>query len=332
MASVNICTFPVLLHRAGLCLTSVVLRPLPKALIKSPVSESKMSPGRWGFPLGCLIAEPNPARPTLPTARFALVVNAPALALAHGLPNTPVTRSAFLPATAMALSQSRAGQMPCSSKVCRNLFGPVDHHQLQNDFEDLLRQHLEEAQQRWNFNFETETPLEGQFKWERVLLAEQPPQDVHSLAEATSSESRSSLVHKVPSTDRLGTICPKGSQQSSEVYRAGSLQSLKRGQTTIKGECWRLGVTPWVLAGIVGVMALLVGTDGGNRWRGLGCKSPAWLLSMGGTPPSHASLSWRSRALLPRGKGCKLGTFWLLGVRQGACLRLVGLIAEDTPR
>ncbi|KFQ15154.1 Cyclin-dependent kinase inhibitor 1, partial [Leptosomus discolor] len=54
----------------------------------------------------------------------------------------------------------------CSSKVCRNLFGPVDHHQLQNDFEDLFRQHLEEAQQRWNFNFETETPLEGHFEWE----------------------------------------------------------------------------------------------------------------------------------------------------------------------
>ncbi|NXA20343.1 CDN1A inhibitor, partial [Ibidorhyncha struthersii] len=54
----------------------------------------------------------------------------------------------------------------CSSKVCRNLFGPVDHQQLQNDFEDMLRQQLEEAQQRWNFNFEAETPLEGQFKWE----------------------------------------------------------------------------------------------------------------------------------------------------------------------
>ncbi|XP_075030153.1 cyclin-dependent kinase inhibitor 1 [Calonectris borealis] len=132
----------------------------------------------------------------------------------------------------MPLSQSRAGQTPCSSKVCRNLFGPVDHHQLQNDFEDLLRQHLEEAQQRWNFNFETETPLEGHFKWERVFLAEQPPQEVHSLVKVTGSES--SLVHKDPSKDHLGRICPEGSQQSSEVYRAGSPQSLKRGQTTIK--------------------------------------------------------------------------------------------------
>ncbi|XP_008933273.1 PREDICTED: cyclin-dependent kinase inhibitor 1 [Merops nubicus] len=131
----------------------------------------------------------------------------------------------------MPLSQSRAGQMPCSSKVCRSLFGPVDHHQLQNDFEDLLRQHLEEAQQRWNFNFETETPLEGHFKWERVFLPEQPAQEVHSLVKAISSESRSS---KVPPKDPLGKICPEGSQQSSEVCRAGSPKSLKRGQTTIK--------------------------------------------------------------------------------------------------
>ncbi|XP_009890046.1 PREDICTED: cyclin-dependent kinase inhibitor 1 [Charadrius vociferus] len=134
----------------------------------------------------------------------------------------------------MPLSQSKAGQMPCSSKVCRNLFGPVDHHQLQNDFEDMLRQQLEEAQQRWNFNFEAETPLEGQFKWERVFLAEQPPQEVHSLVKVTGSESRSSLVHKVSPKDHLGRICPEGSQQSSEVCRAGSPQNLKRGQTTIK--------------------------------------------------------------------------------------------------
>ncbi|XP_009642869.2 cyclin-dependent kinase inhibitor 1 [Egretta garzetta] len=179
-------------------------------------------------PLGCLIAEPDPVCPTLSTACFALVATLPALGLACGLPASPVTHSAFLPAATMPLSQSRTGQIPCSTKVCRNLFGPVDHQELQNDFGNLLRQHLEEAQQRWNFNFETDTPLEGQFKWERVFLAEQLPQEV------TGSKSRSSLVHKIVPKDHLDTICPEVSQQSSEVYRAGSPQSLKRGQTTMK--------------------------------------------------------------------------------------------------
>lgn len=89
--------------------------------------------------------------------------------------------------------------MPCSSKACRNLFGPVDHEQIQNDFEQLLRQQLEEAQRRWNFNFETETPLEGHFKWERVLLAEQPPWEAFSLAKATSGgDNGSSAPRRVP--------------------------------------------------------------------------------------------------------------------------------------
>ncbi|XP_008497794.1 cyclin-dependent kinase inhibitor 1 [Calypte anna] len=131
----------------------------------------------------------------------------------------------------MPLSHSKAGQMPCSSKVCRNLFGPLDHEELQNDFETLLRHQLEEAQQRWNFDFETDTPLEGPFRWERVGLAEQPDQEVHRVP---SNENRSSLGHKVPSKDPLAKICPEGSQQSSEVCRAGSLQSLKRGQATMK--------------------------------------------------------------------------------------------------
>lgn len=168
--------------------------------------------------------------------------------------------------------------MPYSSKVCRNLFGPVDHQELQNDLEDLLRQHLEEAQQRWNFNFETETPLEGQFKWERVWLAEQPSQEVHSLVRAPSSESRSSLVHKAPPKDYLGRICPEESQQSSEVHRAGSPLSLKRGQTTIKGECWRLG-------GIVDVMTFLAGTEGGD----LGVRAL----------PGSSACGWHHAACIP---------------------------------
>ncbi|XP_057231229.1 cyclin-dependent kinase inhibitor 1 [Malurus melanocephalus] len=135
----------------------------------------------------------------------------------------------------MPLSQSRAGQTPCSSKVCRNLFGPVDHEQLQNDFEDEMRQQLEEAQQRWNFNFETETPLDGPFKWERILVAQQPPQEVASLVRAViGGDSRSSSAHRVPPCDRAGRNCPEDPQQGSKVYKAGSPQSLKRGQTTIK--------------------------------------------------------------------------------------------------
>ncbi|PIO33662.1 hypothetical protein AB205_0215320, partial [Aquarana catesbeiana] len=62
------------------------------------------------------------------------------------------------------LSQSNGS----TEKVCRNLFGPVDHKRLRADYETLLNNTAEEARQRWNFNFVTETPLEGDYKWEKV--------------------------------------------------------------------------------------------------------------------------------------------------------------------
>ncbi|XP_015740412.1 cyclin-dependent kinase inhibitor 1 [Coturnix japonica] len=127
----------------------------------------------------------------------------------------------------MPLAQSRTGPMPCSSKACRNLFGPVDHEQIRNDFEELLRQQLEEAQRRWNFNFETETPLDGHFKWERVLMAEQPPR-------VEPGSNGSSAPRRVPSKDGVGGARCGAAQQSSEQTRVGSAQHLKRGQTTVK--------------------------------------------------------------------------------------------------
>lgn len=57
---------------------------------------------------------------------------------------------------------------PPRSKVCRRLFGPVDSEQLRRDCDALMASCLQEARERWNFDFVTETPLEGNFVWERV--------------------------------------------------------------------------------------------------------------------------------------------------------------------
>lgn len=58
--------------------------------------------------------------------------------------------------------------VPHRSKVCRRLFGPVDSEQLSRDSEALMASCLQEARERWNFDFVTETPLEGNYAWERV--------------------------------------------------------------------------------------------------------------------------------------------------------------------
>ncbi|XP_004450438.2 cyclin-dependent kinase inhibitor 1 [Dasypus novemcinctus] len=61
-----------------------------------------------------------------------------------------------------------ARQIPCSSKVCRRLFGPLDSEQLRRDCDALMEGCVQEARARWNFDFVTDTPLEGDFAWERV--------------------------------------------------------------------------------------------------------------------------------------------------------------------
>ncbi|XP_049621399.1 cyclin-dependent kinase inhibitor 1 [Suncus etruscus] len=58
--------------------------------------------------------------------------------------------------------------IPRSSKACRRLFGPVDSEQLRRDCDALMASCVQEARERWNFDFVTETPLEGSYIWERV--------------------------------------------------------------------------------------------------------------------------------------------------------------------
>ncbi|XP_042352290.1 cyclin-dependent kinase inhibitor 1C [Plectropomus leopardus] len=60
------------------------------------------------------------------------------------------------------------------TSVCRNLFGPVDHDELSREMKSKLREISERDQQRWNFNFETNTPLDGDYKWEEVPVDKTP--------------------------------------------------------------------------------------------------------------------------------------------------------------
>lgn len=59
--------------------------------------------------------------------------------------------------------------------VRRNLFGPVDHHQLQQDFEKLLCMSVEVANKRWNFDFKSEMPGQGSsIEWEELRCQDVP--------------------------------------------------------------------------------------------------------------------------------------------------------------
>ncbi|XP_056464394.1 cyclin dependent kinase inhibitor 1Ca [Gadus chalcogrammus] len=55
-----------------------------------------------------------------------------------------------------------------TAPLCRNLFGAVDHEQLSRDLNRQLEEMAERDQRRWNFSFDTEEPLDGEYRWETV--------------------------------------------------------------------------------------------------------------------------------------------------------------------
>ncbi|XP_070610806.1 cyclin-dependent kinase inhibitor 1-like [Erythrolamprus reginae] len=56
----------------------------------------------------------------------------------------------------------------------RNLFGPVDHDQLLQEFQSMMRSSMEQAKQRWNFDFFQDTPIVGLLQWEELRGHEVP--------------------------------------------------------------------------------------------------------------------------------------------------------------
>uniref|UniRef100_A0A8D0HRD6 Cyclin-dependent kinase inhibitor domain-containing protein n=1 Tax=Sphenodon punctatus TaxID=8508 RepID=A0A8D0HRD6_SPHPU len=58
--------------------------------------------------------------------------------------------------------------------VRRNLFGPVDHEQLKQDFQRMMQGSMEGAKQKWNFDFLRDMPAEGLLQWEELQGHEVP--------------------------------------------------------------------------------------------------------------------------------------------------------------
>ncbi|XP_037538959.1 cyclin-dependent kinase inhibitor 1Bb [Nematolebias whitei] len=72
-------------------------------------------------------------------------------------------------------TESRVTEHPKPS-ACRNLFGSVDHEQLNRDFNAHMRELEEAAAAKWGFDFVNDKPLanNGRFNWELVESNELP--------------------------------------------------------------------------------------------------------------------------------------------------------------
>ncbi|KAL0967869.1 hypothetical protein UPYG_G00258670 [Umbra pygmaea] len=66
------------------------------------------------------------------------------------------------------LAARRTFPLHARTGACRNLFGPVDHDELNREMKSKMREISDRDQRRWNFNFEVGVPLSGNYEWEEA--------------------------------------------------------------------------------------------------------------------------------------------------------------------
>lgn len=69
---------------------------------------------------------------------------------------------------------------PTTFTARRCLFGKPDRETIKRNKEDFyktMKMEIEKKNQKWNFNFETDTPLEGRYQWEKIHGETQAIQD-----------------------------------------------------------------------------------------------------------------------------------------------------------
>ncbi|XP_062426848.1 cyclin-dependent kinase inhibitor 1-like [Rhea pennata] len=130
--------------------------------------------------------------------------------------------------------ERRPGKM---THTQRNLFGPIDHKQLQQDFQHMLRSSIEGAQQKWNFDFLHDVPAEGLLQWEE-LKGHQVPAFYHSCMVGDSWRPLQHLNWPLSREDKIHhfaqvtlTEKPKTSKKTRGKWR--SPEGKKRRQTSL---------------------------------------------------------------------------------------------------
>lgn len=141
--------------------------------------------------------------------------------------------------------------------VRRNLFGPVDHNQLQQDFERLLCMSVEVANKRWNFDFQNEKPGSGScVEWEELSCQEVPAFYRSCMVRSAplppskrrmSSSSFSSSPHSSSGESSPGSSSSPGTgDEYLDVTRRGCYRLRRQGkrrQSAITGESTKSVVT-----------------------------------------------------------------------------------------
>ncbi|KAK3510184.1 hypothetical protein QTP70_026778 [Hemibagrus guttatus] len=119
------------------------------------------------------------------------------------------------------------------TKVCRNLFGPVDHEELDCEMKRRLQEISERDQSRWNFNFEENVPLPGNYEWEEIAVSTVPSFYKESVRNGkartvNAKDAESSTESGCKNEAQSSAEAPSPSAEVNQENRSGALNARKR--------------------------------------------------------------------------------------------------------
>lgn len=134
---------------------------------------------------------------------------------------------------------------PQAAVVRRNLFGPVDHQQLQQDFQRLFCMNVEIAKQRWNFDFQMDQPVPGCIEWEE-LRCQDVPVFYHSCVfrPGVAKQTVEACSSPAMATEKYLELQTRGTLRGTKPEkRMAALLGVKRRQASITGKTVDIVVT-----------------------------------------------------------------------------------------
>ncbi|TSK19996.1 Cyclin-dependent kinase inhibitor 1C [Bagarius yarrelli] len=118
------------------------------------------------------------------------------------------------------------------TKVCRNLFGPVDHEELNCELKRRLQEISDRDQSRWNFNFEENVPLPGKYEWEEIAVSTVPSFYKESVRNGkahagNANDAETSAECGCKNEAQSSTEAPSVSAELNQENRSGALNARK---------------------------------------------------------------------------------------------------------
>ncbi|XP_015726506.1 cyclin-dependent kinase inhibitor 1B [Coturnix japonica] len=132
--------------------------------------------------------------------------------------------------------EARQSEYPKPS-ACRNLFGPINHEELNRDLKKHRKEMEEACQRKWNFDFQNHKPLEGRYEWQAVEKGSSPDLSFRPLR-LPKAICKSIVCQSLDENKNCQTaICASSQGISEDTHCAGGKTSVAGGQTDFAEQC-----------------------------------------------------------------------------------------------